>query len=163
MNQASVQLLYFHISDMRFCVDLCQTSKVVPLVALQQMPDSPDYLAGVMDLHGACVPIIDLVYRLNLSCQDHYQLTAAIVLCEISGNTVGFIVDEVESVGMVELASVQLRSLLDCSSPPLRGMVDSGRGMVAWLALERILAIDFSLPDADLVNDYHAMLHAVRQ
>jgi len=158
MKESSVDLLLFHIGDMRFCVEVAQVCKVFPLVALQQLPDAPDYLAGLMNLHGENVPVVDLTHRLNLPYR-HYKVSACIILCEIAGESVGFIADDIDQIESLDQHAVQLQTLFHCKKPPLLGMVESSGGMAAWLSLDTVLNIDFSLPDDYLVNDYHAILN----
>jgi len=160
VEKSCVDMLMFHIGDVRFSVDISLVCKVLPLVALQQLPDAPDYLAGVMNVHGENVPVVDLVYRLNLPCRQAYKVSACIILCEIDGARAGFIADDVDQIESIDLDAVQLQTLFHSQKPPLLGMVESTSGMAAWLALDAVLGIDFSLPDDYLANDYHAIFHA---
>jgi len=154
----SVDMLYFHIGDIRFCVHLSRISSVLPLVALQPLPDAPDYLAGLMNMHGTSVPVVDLVYRLNLPDKRPYKVNACIILCQIKEREVGFIADDVDHIGPVDQQMVQLQTLFNGDRPPLLGMVESTQGMAAWLALDTILGFDFSLPDGHIAEDYHDLL-----
>ncbi|OIO74808.1 MAG: hypothetical protein AUJ57_01470 [Zetaproteobacteria bacterium CG1_02_53_45] len=161
VEQGSMNMLHFHIGDMHFCVSLAQASRVLPLVALQQLPDAPDYIAGLMNLHGRSVPVVDLIYRLNLPYKRSYNTDACIILCQVDDKTVGLIADDVDHVGSADHAMVQLQSLFNCNTPPLLGLVESKLGMAAWLALEPILDFDFSLPDGHVADDYHQILSAL--
>ena len=154
MEKKHIDMLYFHIGEIRFCVDLTQTTRVLPLVALQQIPDAPDYLAGLMDLHGTSIPVIDLVYRLNLPDKRPYDINASIVLCLIAEKQIAFIVDEVDHIGAIDHEQIQLQSLFHANVSPLLGIVESEQGMTSWLALDSILDFNISLSDD---HDFHRL------
>ena len=158
MDTGSIDMLHFHVADTRFCVNLSQTSRVLPLVALQAIPDAPDYIAGLLNLHGTSVPVVDLIYRLNLPHKRPYKLSACIVLCQVDGKTVGLIADNVDQVGTVEPDMIQLQNLFNGTNPPLLGLVESMQGMATWLSLEPVLGFDFAIPDDHMASDYHDIL-----
>ncbi len=55
-----MKVLVFHIGRDRYGLPLAGIVRVLPLLELKQLPLTPDYVAGLMDLHGAPVPVIDL-------------------------------------------------------------------------------------------------------
>ena len=55
-----MKVLVFHIGRDRYGLPLAAIVRVLPLLELKQLPLTPDYVAGLMDLHGTPVPVIDL-------------------------------------------------------------------------------------------------------
>ena len=55
-----MKVLVFHIGADRYALRLREIARVLPAAALKQLPLAPDYVAGLLDLHGAPVPVIDL-------------------------------------------------------------------------------------------------------
>jgi chemotaxis-related protein WspB len=55
-----MKVLVFHIGPDRYALRLRDIARVLPAAALKQIPLAPDYVAGLLDLHGAPVPVIDL-------------------------------------------------------------------------------------------------------
>jgi chemotaxis-related protein WspB len=69
-----MKLLVFHIGADRYGLRLRDVVRVLPLVELKQLPLAPDAVAGLMDLHGASVPVIDLCRASGLpSGEDHFD------------------------------------------------------------------------------------------
>ena len=64
---------------------------------ITQVPNTPDYVEGVVNLRGRIIPIVDLRTRLNFEKKKHDTHTRIIVV-ELVARTVGFIVDEVSEV-----------------------------------------------------------------
>ena len=55
-----MKVLVFSIGADRYGLRLRAIVRVLPVVELKQLPLAPGYVAGLMDLHGAPVPVIDL-------------------------------------------------------------------------------------------------------
>ena len=55
-----MKVLVFHIGDDRYGLPLRVVRRVLPLVELKSLPLAPDAVAGLMNLHGESVPVIDL-------------------------------------------------------------------------------------------------------
>lgn len=55
-----MKVLVFHIGPDRYGLPLGAVARVLPAAALKQVPQAPGYVAGLMDLHGEPVPVIDL-------------------------------------------------------------------------------------------------------
>ena len=55
-----MKVLAFHIGPDRYGLPLGSIVRVLPLVELKQLPLTPGYVAGLLDLHGVHVPVIDL-------------------------------------------------------------------------------------------------------
>lgn len=55
-----MKVLVFHIGPDRYGLRLRAIARVLPVASLKQLPLAPGYVAGLMDLHGMPVPVIDL-------------------------------------------------------------------------------------------------------
>lgn len=55
-----MKVLVFHLGADRYGLPLRQVRRVLPLLELKGIPLAPDSVAGLMNLHGDPVPVIDL-------------------------------------------------------------------------------------------------------
>ena len=55
-----MKVLVFHIGPDRYGLPLASITRVLPAATLKQVPLAPDFVAGLLDLHGEPVPVIDL-------------------------------------------------------------------------------------------------------
>ena len=67
------------------------------MAEITKIPQSPDFVEGVINLRGNVIPIIDLRKRFHMPEREHDRQTR-IVVGEIEGRTVGLIVDAVSEV-----------------------------------------------------------------
>ncbi|MEG1942692.1 MAG: chemotaxis protein CheW, partial [Angelakisella sp.] len=68
---------------------------------ITEVPEFPHYAKGIINLRGAIIPLIDA--RLRLGKQEvPYNERTCIIVTSINENFVGFIVDEVDAVIMID-------------------------------------------------------------
>lgn len=92
-----IQLVSFNVGNEEFGVDILLVQEINRMADLTRVPNSPDYIRGVINLRGKVIPIIDLRKRLKLPNKQTDHETR-IVVVEINEKVVGFIVDKVNEV-----------------------------------------------------------------
>ncbi len=101
-----LQLVSFKVGNEEFGVDILQVQEINRLVEITHVPNAPDFVEGVMNLRGKIVPVVNLRKRLGLGKKEHDKDTR-IVVVEIDGKTIGFIVDSVSEVLRVPKSVVE--------------------------------------------------------
>ncbi|MEI7812366.1 MAG: chemotaxis protein CheW [Ignavibacteria bacterium] len=92
-----LQLVSFTIEKEEFGVDILKVQEINRMFQITKVPNSPSYVDGVINLRGRVIPVIDLRTKLGLSRKPHDKDTRIIVV-DLSGKTIGFIVDKVKEV-----------------------------------------------------------------
>lgn len=108
----SLQLLTFTIGDELYGIDIMQVREVKGWSQTTRLPNSAEYLRGVLNLRGAIVPIYDLRMRL------HRQMTApddthVIIICAMPSRVVGILVDAVSDILTVHEDALKAPPCLD--------------------------------------------------
>lgn len=96
-NTELIQLVSFKVGKEEFGVDILKVQEINRMLKITQVPNSPVFVEGVVNLRGRIIPVIDLRKRLSIEGKSHDAKTR-IVVVDIIGNIVGFIVDEVNEV-----------------------------------------------------------------
>lgn len=96
-SEEILQLVSFKIGDEEFGVDILKVQEINRMLQITKVPNAPSFVEGVVNLRGKVIPIIDLRSRLNMRKKESDSKTRIIVV-EIGGKIVGFIVDEVSEV-----------------------------------------------------------------
>ena len=112
-----LQLVTFLIGNEEFGVEILKVQEINKMMQVTKIPNSPSFVEGVINLRGKVIPIINLRNKLRLSPKEHDKNTRIIVM-EIQGKTVGFIVDAVSEVLRIP------RSITE-PPPPMIGGVSS--------------------------------------
>ena len=92
-----LQLVSFNIGEEEFGVDILKVQEINRMLEVTRVPNAPEYVDGVINLRGKVIPIIDLRRRFGLERKEHDKNTR-IVVVELNGKVVGFVVDAVQEV-----------------------------------------------------------------
>jgi chemotaxis-related protein WspB len=136
-----MKLLVFHIGADRYGLRLRDVVRVLPLVELKQLPLAPDTVAGLMDLHGASVPVIDLCRASGLpSGEDHFDtriIVADYVTPEGVHHQLGLRAERV--MGVQDVRDELLLNSGVQAAPFLGQVASDAQGMLQMVELAQLL------------------------
>lgn len=96
-DNALLQLVTFTISEEEFGIDILKVQEIIRIMDITKVPGSPPHVEGVINLRGKVIPVIDLRSRFGMESHPHDNYTRIIVI-ELHGMIVGFVVDGVSEV-----------------------------------------------------------------
>jgi purine-binding chemotaxis protein CheW len=108
--------------------------EVLPLTRLTPLPCTPDFIAGIVHLHGRIVTVIDLKRFFDLPHSDLTDLNRLVVL-QHGGVEMALLADRIVGVASLRLAELQTPSD-DLRAGCLRGVAP---GSLAVLDVEKLL------------------------
>lgn len=95
-------LIEFECRNHRFAVSLEYVRRVVPAAMPALLPGAPDIVAGMLNIGGEIVSLVNFSQRIGLSISPVHPSQRLLVL-DMAGFPVGFIVDDVLGVTSREL------------------------------------------------------------
>ena len=101
-----LQLVTFSIGEEDFGVDILKVQEIIRMMDITKVPRAPEFVEGVINLRGKVIPIIDLRRRFGRTPKPHDKDTRIIVI-EMSGIIVGFVVDAVSEVLRIPKSTVE--------------------------------------------------------
>ena len=116
-----LQLVTFSIGEENFGVDILKVQEIIRMMDITKVPRAPEFVEGVINLRGKVIPIIDLRRRFGRAPRPHDKDTRIIVI-EMSGIIVGFVVDAVSEVLRIPKSTVE-------PAPPVLPSWNTGRRM----------------------------------
>ena len=140
-----MKVLLFHIGRDRYGLPLARIVRVLPLLELKQLPLTPDYVAGLMDLHGTPVPVIDLSRLAGLPAAAA-QFDTRIIVVDYrapGGETMhalGLLASQVR--GIADIDPLQLEDSGVATVPFLGQVASDADGIVQLVELEHLLPPD---------------------
>lgn len=96
-SQELLQLVSFTLGNEEFGIDILKVQEIIRLINITKVPNSPEFIEGVINLRGRVIPVIDLRLKLGMEKRVHSNSTRIIVV-EINNTTIGFMVDSVSEV-----------------------------------------------------------------
>jgi purine-binding chemotaxis protein CheW len=134
------QFLTFALGQEEYGVEILKIQEIKGFSAITPLPNTPAFIKGVLNLRGTIVPIIDLRKKFSLPEVGYTKFTV-IVVVQVQGKIMGFIVDAVSDVLNVAGADIQptpdLHGQVDTSF--INGLAKTGEKLVILLDIEKVL------------------------
>lgn len=112
INAKPGQFLSFVLGEEHFAIPLGSVFEINGLTAITSVPRTPDFIAGVINLRGKIIPVVNLRVKLGMGAAAFTKETC-VIIADCQGRHVGMIVDSVREV--LDLAGEQI------SAKPLMG------------------------------------------
>lgn len=129
-----MKVLVFHIGAQRYGLDLAGIRQVLPAAALRELPLAPPCVAGLLDLHGAPLPVIDLDRLAGIVPSPPHYDTRIVVVDHVLGDgslrALGLLAARVQ--GVQQIAPGQLHDA-GVRGAPFLGQVASNDGAMLQL------------------------------
>lgn len=138
------QYLTFEVADEEYAIEITRVREILVYSSLTSVPRAPEFIAGVMNLRGSVVPVVDLRNKLGLPPTVITGTTCVVIVDIQSENQtshVGLLADDVRQV--MSLASEDVEpaptfgTKIDLAF--LRGMGDLGDHFALILDIDRLL------------------------
>lgn len=154
---ATDQFLTFIMANEEYGVDILSVQEIRGWEAATTIPNSPDFVKGVMNLRGTIVPIIDLRLRFGLEQVEYGPMTVVIVLkvnTPTGDKIIGIVVDAVSDV--YSLTNEEMRLPPDMGDQVntafIKGLADVQGKMVILLNIDELLDLQ-EIPDAEVLRN----------
>ena len=142
------EFITFEVGGQLFGLDIMAIREIRAWTPVTKLPAVPHYVAGVVNLRGTVLPVIDLAARLGWP-ETEASPRHAIIVTQIGAQARGLIVDSVSDI--VTIAADALQAPPATSSdgvvPFIEGLAAIGEQMVMVLDLDKLNA-DALLPEA---------------
>ena len=136
-----MKVLVFHIGADRYGLPLRQVQRVLPLLELKGIPLAPDSVAGLLNLHGAPMPVIDLS-RISGRAPSRQHYDTRIVVTDYTApdgavHALGLMAERVQ--GVQDVAPQDLASSGVQAAPFLGRVAGDAQGMVQLVEVNDLL------------------------
>ncbi|HZP97454.1 MAG TPA: chemotaxis protein CheW [Candidatus Limnocylindria bacterium] len=149
---SAIPLLVFELAGERCALPAADVREVLRAVLPARLPNAPEIVAGVLDVRGELVPLVDVRRRFGLppralAADDH------IVIARVAHRAVAFAVERAEDV--VRIPSIDVRDIADVAmgTQHVAGVAHLDDGLLvihdlrAFLSADEVLGIDRALAE----------------
>ncbi len=136
------KVVSFRLGNELFGIDINHIREIIKPIKPTRLPDTPDYVKGVINLRGVVLPIIDLRKRLHLQLEGKTNKERVIIV-EFNGSFLtGFLVDAVENVVNLDDKEFEEQnpSLSSISKEYITGIVKCGDELMTVLDVEKLIS-----------------------
>ncbi|MHB1033385.1 MAG: chemotaxis protein CheW [Pirellulales bacterium] len=136
----SMQLVSFRLAQEEYGIEITKVREIILMGEITRVPQTPEYVKGLINLRSTVIPIVDLRLRFGLAQEEQTQDTRIMVM-NVAGKMIGIIVDAVSEV--LRISKEQI-----ASPPPtvaglgreyLTGLVKLENRLLILLDIDKIL------------------------
>ncbi len=140
----AVQVVVFTLGQEEYAMPIEVVREITRLEEVRTIPKAPSYVKGLINIRGMAIPLVDLHVRFGIdptklttesSDQQEIKNTFALIT-EVHGNYVGFAVDQVREVRILETIDAPPPLV---TAPFIGGVVNLPDRIIILLIPEQIL------------------------
>ncbi len=138
------QFLTFELAGESYGVEILKVQEIRGWEPVREIPNTPDFIKGALNLRGSIVPIVDLRERFAMDKTEYSPVTVVIVLCVENtqgSHVMGIVADAVSDVLDINVIDIKdspkLGSKIDTRY--MRGMYVGKKQMVMLLDVDKLL------------------------
>lgn len=148
-NMALDQFLTFSLGREVFALDIASVREVLELRSISEIPRTPDFMRGVINLRGHAVPVVDMRLKLGMP-QVEDTVETCIIIVEVGSDNesdallLGVLVDSVREVFEMSADSIEPAPKMGASikADYIRGMGRQNDLFVVIVDVDAIFSIE---------------------
>ncbi|MFZ5353256.1 MAG: chemotaxis protein CheW [Bacillota bacterium] len=135
-----MQLVVFKLDGQEYGVDIKDVREIGPLGKIVKLPNTPDYLEGILDLREQIIPVVNLKKRLKTIKSDICEDSRVLITLS-SNRLMGYVVDEAQEVISVDIESIEKNFDLNANvhSRYVKGVAKIEERIIVLLSLSAII------------------------
>lgn len=144
---AKDKFLSFMLNDEEYCIEILKVKEILGMMDITKVPQTPDYLRGVINLRGLIVPITDLRRKFDFPITEFTERTCIIVV-EIMANDqitmLGIAVDAINEVTAIPIESISKVPYINAKvkTDYIMGIVEIENSVKIVLDINKVLSED---------------------
>lgn len=140
----SGKYLFFSLKGQEYGINILKIREIIGLMPITPLPETPEFIKGVVNLRGRIIPVIDLRLRLGLEPGDMNE-RSSIIVAETNGSNgnawAGMIVDAVSEVFSIDGAEVEdsLAEVIKVEGQYVQGLAKIAQGVKILLDIDQVI------------------------
>ncbi len=141
------QYLTFKLEDEVFALDISKVREVLDFTVVAKVPQTPDFMLGVINLRGSVVPVVDMRLKFGMSATEATVNTCIIIVeIEIDGEitVLGALADSVQEVMDLDPDQVEPPPRIGTrlNTKFIKGMGKQGENFIIILDIDKVFSAD---------------------
>ncbi len=160
-GQKDIQVIIFKLGDEEYAVSIDCVQEIVLPQKATRIPKSPKYVAGVINLRGNIIPVIDgkIKFKIKETAQN-LKNEKRIMVIEVENETIGLIVDGVYEVIYLKVNEIEPPPIdMDENSDIFWGIGKHDNRLLILINSEKFLSIN----EEKTVDTFKKVTEAIKQ
>ena len=100
------KFLTFILGKEVYGIEILKAREIIGLMDITTVPQTPEYMKGVINLRGKVIPVIDLRLKFGMPEEEH-TLETCVIVVEVNNTSLGIIVDSVSEVSDINGGEIE--------------------------------------------------------
>ena len=125
VESSTQQFLTFKLGDENYGLDIMRVMEIRGWIEATRLPNTPEFILGVINLRGSVVPILDMGQRFGMG-EAVLTTQSVVIILHAKERTLGVLVDSVSDILDVKSSDIKV-------APPMSSQIDDAylSGLVA--------------------------------
>lgn len=137
--------LNFTLENESYCMEILKVKELMGMTDITPLPQTPEFIRGVINLRGQIIPIIDLRLKFGLEFKPYHKRTTIMVVeVDLEGDLMlmGLVVDSIQEVIAIPEEKINPLPYINSKvkAEYIRGVADTPEGMKIMLDVVKILS-----------------------
>lgn len=134
------QFIVFTLGEQNFGVPLAGVERVIRAAAVTPLPDAPRVVAGVVNMQGRIIPVIDVSSLFGLPERD-IDPGQQFIIASVPDGAVALLADRVEGVAGIQAGDVAASGEILPRAGCLKGLAKSEDGIILIFDPEILISL----------------------
>jgi len=146
IKEELLQFVTFSLNDEEYAVDILNVQEINRITEITEVPNSPYYIEGVINLRGKVIPVLNLRKKFGFQ-EKPLDNTSRIIIMEVNGITCGMIVDSVSEVLRIPSSIIEPPPPMSSTnnSQFIKGLAKIENRLIILLNIEKIVEDTFKI------------------
>lgn len=140
MENEEIKVLVFSINGENYAADIMEVERILEYEVPTTLPDSPDFVQGVINYEGSILPVISLSHKFYAK-KNALSGDTKIIVSKQAENKIGVIVDKVSEVKNINLKDIETppEIVAGISKRYIKGLIKMKDIIIIFLDFKTIL------------------------
>ena len=143
VHNNTVELATFYVGEALCGMDILKVQEINKLMEMTKVPQSPEYVTGILNLRGQIVTVIDLGNKLGLTATDLSDSTRNIIV-NSANEYIGLLVSRISDVVPADMEKVEKppANIGGVQGAYFKGVFKTKDRLIGILDVDKVLAED---------------------
>lgn len=140
---ATSQIVVFKLNNEEYGIDIMRVLEIITYQSVRPIPEVPAYIEGIINLRRDIYAIVNLRKRFRMK-EEPLDDNTKIVLMKLEDLKVGFIVDTVSEILVIEDSDIEPtpRMIARYDSKYIKGITKKNDHMILLLDIDKLITED---------------------
>ncbi len=138
VGESNLEVVIFKMNNEEYAFNIDDVNEIIDMTDITPVADSLEYIKGVINIRGQVISIASLYGVLDI--EENTNIDQKIIITNVNGNSIGFVVDKVNDVMDIKASEVKSETNEDSRLFSNILQLDGGKRLVMMFDTDALMA-----------------------